>query len=749
MDKNLLKYNKWNAWLKRQGDHKSAYAVFLYWLEVKQDYKSISVNFRYSPSLLKKSLEDQYVDNKYDKVFFKLSKKYDGDFYSDLESVAYIKSRIGNLAYSSKELYEMLNNLFVRGFIKETQMLTTVRKKIDYINTFFKNTNRKDVIRYCNKQDICYNEYESESSHIIAIEPDQCEMSLLASPSWCLLYNKKYMKSYFKIYRILLLYVFNKNNGEFSLLGVNIIKDFDFDFVVSSFDMNNSMIIDPEIFYMLKNLRSQEIRDIITVHQDSVKMGELMIAALNEVDDDAWIRSFLENNECCYKEFKLIIKTIIRLDLNAVFLRFVSIVEDTNFMESWVQDNIVNMDNVSKIERKVIFDYLVKYKSFELMELFLSHTKYSVEFMGCFNILRKKMYSELMSSEYVLMNLDKLLPNDLKYIIDNKTLKKKISDTTILHCVKYIQDNNAFEVLYFLKKQVGFNLLAHLDTTLFFKFSIKDRIYFLKNAKLTLKSVYFINVDNSLPRNEIVKHHICNNDIAPQIFFQLEKKCLKSNYQLFYRNCRKKHYHTLHDMDLKNVTKIYPLYKIRNLCNFDLKYKTQNDFTVNLIKELIQTKNLDELCKKIIMEEKGGIKPYQHCIYALASLLSEDFSRYYSITKDIAKINNKSSVDYWVDMNQNVPTQDFLDLASEEEIFDYMLSKEFLHGFATPLSFYAMMKKLRFTESPYLFFTIMKILKKTNVTMNYNMFQYLEIKFKKKYGNFTYIKCKMGLKIKE
>lgn len=740
MDKNLLKYSKWYRWLKGQENKKRAYSVFSYWLRVREENKSIHVNFSLTPKQLKDSIQSQYVDLKYDKIFRKLEKTHNLDFYSNKHMVQYLKKRIGSLSYSAKDLNYMLNQLFTRGAINIEDALLEVKNKMDYINNFYKNTKEINLIKCFDDNELEYNKHENEKFIIYVTTPNEDQIKMLASPSWCLLYKDKHIKSYYKAYeKIMLSYFFDKQTKQFSMYGINVKKDKDesryFLSIAECIDMYNGQVINKNTIDIIKTLRSGGTKKetITEIVRSNLSLIRKTIALLNEMESDEFILGFLISNIKTHKDLDRIIEYFINSKYIAILNRLIEIIKDEPLYLEWIQAGIISMSKgrvISEKEKSLYYDYIMNTDNSDLIKSFMENRKYILSEKQ-FGALYKNHPQIILDSIDVLFHLNNIKSKDYKYISGNRDIKKKLNENLLKLLVDQIKGSNNIKLLYFLKRMVGYKLLEYLPKGLYFMFSVKDREYLLCANKFSINSVTFINEDHAINKNMVIQHHINLEKIETKYYFRLNAKTFNSNYQDYCKSLKESDINTLvsEDLEFLNGFSLYDIRKFLNL--FDKKVLQA------LFREILDGNNYIGKCQQVLKEINDSKYINEKSLFVMASMFPNKFQDFYKV---VEKEDALYLIKIWKMIYSVYPVGAIAYCFSNSDIVKCLCDEDFLRNYANAESVNFLLNKIDLLEEKSNYLNYIKSLKRfSHISRIENIRIDLKNNFKIKYGKFKYI----------
>jgi hypothetical protein len=740
VDKNLLKYNKWYNWLKGQENKKRAYSVFSYWLRVREENKSIHVNFSLTPKQLKSEIQSQYVDLKYDKIFRKLEKTHNLDFYSNKHMVQYLKQRIGSLSYSAKDLNYMLNQLFTRGAINIEDALLEVKNKMDYINNFYKNTKEINLIKCFDDNELDYDKHENEKFIIYVITPNEDQIKMLASPSWCLLYKDKHIESYYKAHeKIILSYFFDKQTKQFSMYGINVKKDKDesryFISIAECIDMYNGQVINQNTIDIIKILRSGGTKKetITEIVRSNLPLIRKTIALLNEMESDEFILGFLISNIKTHKDLDRIIEYFINSKYIAILNRLIEIIKDEPLYFEWIQDGVSFMNRggvVSEKEKFLFYDYIMNTDNSDLIKSFMENRKYILSEKQ-FGALYKNHPQIILDSIDVLFHLNNIKSKDYKYISGSRDIKKKLNENLLKLLVDQIKGSNNIKLLYFLKRMVGYKLLEYLPKELYFMFSIKDREYLLCANKFSINSVTFINEDHAINKNMVIQHHINLEKIETKYYFRLNAKTFNSNYQDYCKSLKKGDINTLvsEDLEFLNGFSLYDIRKFLNL--FDEKVLQA------LFREILDGNNYIGKCQQVLKEINDSKYINEKSLFVMASMFPNKFQDFYKI---VEKEDALYLIKIWKMIYSVYPVGAIAHCFSNLDIMKCLCDEDFLRNYASKESVNFLLNKIDLLEEKSNYLNYIKSLKSfSHIARIENIRIDLKNNFKIKYGKFKYI----------
>lgn len=217
----IYKYKSWNNWFKEQANKKDAYKVFSYWQKAKKECKSISLDFKKNSFELKKLIEEQYLDEKFNKSFKLIDKKFKTNFEV---SKALIFSKIRNTKLTSKTLYSIMFWLLQKNVVKKKGFEKLIIKRLKNIENFSTKRSKKEVKLFLEKNNIQFKEEkELNTIHLLLKIKD---VQTIASPFWCFLYSKGYQDHYIdnEEKEIIVIYEFDKNDNLKNKYGASFVK---------------------------------------------------------------------------------------------------------------------------------------------------------------------------------------------------------------------------------------------------------------------------------------------------------------------------------------------------------------------------------------------------------------------------------------------------------------------------------------------------------------------------------------------
>lgn len=696
MDKRLLKFNKWNQWFSSQENKKQAYKVFSYWLRIREESKSLSINFDLRPKCLLKNIKDQYVDIKYNKVIKNLSK--DRKLSIDEKSMNYIKNRISSLDYSAKELSYMLRQMIYRNIFNDSEMVNAIVKKMNYINQFYKNTKEVSLLSYFQINDIKYNKMESETQYIYSVKADKDNIKLLSSPSWCFLYKDENIDSYFDFFgHIVIFYLFSKESNKFSMYGFNFKKEYNT--VGDIINFHNNSEINDDTFDIIRLYRG----DSPYISQNSAKTSESLvnriISVLHEVQSDDFLLGFFVSEIKTFQRLNNIVKSLINKKISSPALkRFFSILKKDSLYYQWIDggiDCILNNGEISEIELSFIYDFILTSNYEELTLKLLNGIQHRLP-INVFRKLYKKNRSIVMQSLYTINHLAELSQIDFNVFKDFNI--KEVSLYLTYDRIQLLLDNsilqNDLRTLFFLKFKIGNRIVQQLTIETFNKFSINDREKLLLSNEFSEKTLDFINQDDSINHDKIIDHHIREDSINPNLFFLLNLKFIKKHYRTYLRHNKS-----------SSIVSESTLDKISEISPFDmLPYLTINNTWVLsiLCDNIIQSKHP----KKDVHKLLSHIKNNKEIIFLLITEFAKKFPREFSkFVFNIKLLTLNNFVDnyelflIWENIFDRFPTQCLLDTFNNKEIIEIISTPLYLNSYLSISTAKAIIKTTNLLES--------------------------------------------------
>lgn len=742
MNTELLKYKKWNNWFRLQKNKKLAYSVFSYWLRVRKESKQINVNFNLTPKFLKNSIQNQYVNIKYDKVFKSLELKYDVDLNSDTESVDYIKKKLASLAYSAKELNYMLNQLLKRNLSYLPNVLLSIKNKIDYINLFYKNTKEINLLKHFDKNNIEYDFHENKDLKIYIVKSNKDNIDILSSPSWCLIYDQSHIETYFKNYKeIQISYLFNKKTKEFSMYGFNISSLNNVNYVEEVINMYNVQSLNDETIYLSKILRrGLDFNEIFKEKNDLLKTIK---AALNEVKSEEFLLGFLLGTIKKASDINQIVEELSARQCYAILKRLLYVLKDESIYEEWVINGVQALAHkISNIEKVLIYEYVLNSNKVSIIESLMVN-KIEILPRKYFKYLYQKNKMIALKSLDAFYYIDIIDKEDYKYLLDNEII---LTNKNINFLIKNMKDDNLYKTVDMLNEIVGDKLAIHLTYNLYSRFSLEDREKLLLDNEFSMNSVLFLNNDQYLDSNRIISHHIYKGNLDMEVFINLNENLFNKHfydYNEYYKNSnfKKLKYRSIPEDKITN------LYIIRRYLDLESEHIIQM-----LVKSIID--DGEEKIRKLLLEAET-VSARDLLLTTIMNYNTYNFQGLYKVANHMGI---KFLLDFWIKIYDTFPLGCVLETASNSELLGVLFDRKFLYNFADISEVDLILNKTEtLKKQPEKYILYIKNLKDLESKINYGGLEYkkrvksikcnLRSNFIAKYGVFKYLHLSLRVKL--
>lgn len=634
----LENFKSWHNWFKQQDDKKSAYKTFLYWNKIKKECKSISLKFNQSSQKLKLSLEEQYLNEKFEKSFGKIDYKFNTEFY---KHVSLIKPKIKSLKLRSKTLYNIMFWLLDKKIVSKNGFEQLLIDRLSNINNYENLRTKKEIKTFLNKNKTNF----KEKDNCIYFWLDKNKTKVLSSPFWCILYKDSYRRHYIdnQDREILIIYSFDKKNNLINKHGVNynrlILSNEVFHIPIHSFDEQNKQRINSNIAkinYQVSAYESDDLDGLTRSNLDPVSKMYCLIYILYK--KDVFKNVF---NELVKDRFQLneLIKAIKNFSSNidfGILYYLESMIFECSTYKKWINAREKDWTEIDDIDRELILRYRFNTGSAtEKLNALIKVSKLEYKRAEPLIKIAYKLDKEaLFSFRYILSYINLLNKKDKEFILSNLMLCEQDKE----HAIKNIQKNEDIKSL--LKLMSEEELLG--------------------SKKIDLKKLNNENIYKALS----YRNTVSSNDIKI-----IKEKFSEENFEyimfdLIYQN----------KISFKEFLKIKDVYKyqkyyfevnnISELSRFNILEINKNK--LNILK-FINYININKEETLLFLLKKEKEKFYDLLRYAiintkkpclirdiLANIMSERFKLYLDFSllfDDSFKNNYKKAISAWLKIN--------------------------------------------------------------------------------------------------
>lgn len=589
---NIHKYPKWQEYIKKNKDKKKAYKSFVFWKKVRNQNYKIELKFNLRVDDMKASIQDQYINQKVDKLLISIHEN-NCDFKFSLELREKMKSCLMPVNIEIKKVIKMINSMIKSNNAEKERITQIVMESMPKIKWFFSLKSIDDVEKHIKESDPASDFTRSTQDVLIQYIETPEELKMFASPSWCTNYNPDQVDDYNEKYKTMYLWV--DEGDKIELYGINTHKDMTY--IMSIFDSNNNESYCENTRKAFKKAigsrnHKNNINTIMFKSEIDEKKYIMLLLIINLASDEELFLFALnlnDNKDITYIFISLLEKTFPLIERAK---KLISILRKADKLKDYMIDRVKSKKKLLEVEVNIFFEEIEKNDLLH-NEIFMEQYLRSVVFYRKYKIFEKLKMKGVNVYDYIyaLGFVDKASPKEFDKVRKNirNTSKVNILDIVRDCKIKIITNTRLFRLLV-KENKMGIDLISHKDYDAMGNLlDINLRTKLFENInKIDPEDVRLLMTEKTIDIKKIVHQWLKNKKLSFSNIVQIEEKYI--NLSMI------KDYYSEKDMYDDKSTESF-VFKIKYLKMY-YKYRhwvKSNDEYENRVQMLLKRNELSEI----------------------------------------------------------------------------------------------------------------------------------------------------------
>lgn len=589
---NIHKYPKWQEYIKKNKDKRKAYKSFLFWEKVRNQNYKIELKFNLCADDIKISIQDQYINQKVDKLLVDIGINNDG-FDCSIELREKMEFYLMPMNIDIKKVIKMTSSMIKSNNAEKERIPQIVMESLPKIKWFFSLKSIDDVEKYIKENEPASDFTRSTQDVLIQYIETPEELKMFASPSWCTNYNPDQVDDYHEKYKTMYLWV--DEGDKIELYGINTHKEMTY--IVSIFDSNNNENYSENIrnaFQKAIGVRNHKNNIKTIIYESGIEEQKyiMLLVIINLADDDDLLDAALslDDNKDIEEIFmSLMAKTFPLIERSK---KLMSILRKADKLKDYMIDRVKSKKKLLEVEVNIFLEEIEKNDLLH-NEIFMEQYLRSVVFYRKYKIFEKLKMKGVNVYDYIyaLGFIDKASPKEFDKVRKNIRNTSKVNILDIVRdCKIKIISNTRLLRLLIKENKMGIDLISHKDYEAINNLlDINLRTKLFKNInKIDPEDISLLMAEKTIDIKQIVHQWLKDKKLSFSNIVQIEGK---------YINLRMiKDYYSEKDMYDDKSTESF-VFKIKYLKMY-YKYRhwvKSNDEYENRVQMLLKRNELSEI----------------------------------------------------------------------------------------------------------------------------------------------------------